>query len=1263
MSDSFDIDDDEFADFAFLQELDAIEAASQQPVSKPARPAPVANATSNATSNVPVPSAGPRFKPALRNHPSSDEFDGSFDVDAEELDRLDAFIADSYAGKAQPVAGPSRTRQTTLDGRTLPNSPIEKSQPKRSFSRTKSAGNGEQKAKTWDRTGFSETGFRSTKKKGKGKGKGKGKEKEKEKSVPGGENIDDDFNGEEMEFEQFPSPYVDVGPPPPMKLKPDLLNAKDWVFPLNRPRRDYQFNIAKKCLFQNTLVALPTGLGKTFIAGVVMLNYYRWFPDGKIVFVAPTKPLVAQQVTACHDVCGIPGSDAALLTGEVQKHKRSYAWAQKRVIYMTPQTLVNDLVSGLADPLDIVLLVIDEAHRGTGDYAYAQVVRYMMAKNPHFRILALTATPGNNPEAVQAIVDSLHISHIEIRNESSFDLQRYIFKKEIQVRVIKMGESVLTIQRLLCKITDPLLDRARKAGIVYARNAMSLHPYSCVAGSQKLATSKSAKARWMFSYLRVLGSLARAMGNLMESSVSVCYRSLKDLKENLKSGEKNDDKEVNLLRNPDFIKLMEECERQQALGFAPHPKMKALVEIIMDHFNTPPSNPETPAPGESTEAASSSTKVMIFVGLREVIDEVVDVLDQYKPMLRATRFVGQGIDKKGKKGLAQAKQLETIQKFKDGEYNILVSTSVGEEGLDIGEIDRIICYDSSKSSIQMLQRVGRTGRKRTGYVDVLLAEEREERNWDKSKENYADVQDTIISGNQLELYTDAERLLPDNIEPSCLQITMPIEKYMPDTKDSPARGKGATVKKRKRNDDINRNIPLGASMGFVSASKLRPKAKKGKKTKDMDDSDLEDDSDDEEIANGLHARASKSKKKSKKSNDTKRKPSQRNLVDMLKAPIPDRLDDDSDDLDIQKGLKSESESTSSSEPSVPKRPKKRKAIVSSSSSDDEPKRSSAESGPSSSGATIASAKTGHERRTSGWLLESGSEAETSRHLVSEKLKPASGGVHFRSAKSLGVIETVSSPEPLAEQIPGPSSPVLATNKKVDDGSQASPEPTFAFRRPTKRKLAAPPSSPTVEQNEAPRRLVRRRSPSPPPSAPLAPGTPMGPPPVPQPQDIRNNNQPKKKKPKLKMSDNPALFDVEAEHSGSEVSSGGENDDASSILDMLESSSDRRFLEELPETQASPSYNQTAAYRMSLMTQAPTIDNDGNGTGGSTGPQFKTRPKRVGAFAGGRTQVLPKPADWNSSSPVRGSEPDEYQMGSFVVNDDDDAILYEQSSEV
>lgn len=113
---------------------------------------------------------------------------------------------------------------------------------------------------------------------------------------------------------------------------------------------------------------------------------------------------------------------------------------------MTPQTFVNDLASGICNPLDVILIVVgmpftlylynnswsyptDEAHKATGDYAYSQVIRFMMAKNPHFRVLALSATPGGDPEKVQNIIDHLHISRIEIRDESSMDLREYMFTK------------------------------------------------------------------------------------------------------------------------------------------------------------------------------------------------------------------------------------------------------------------------------------------------------------------------------------------------------------------------------------------------------------------------------------------------------------------------------------------------------------------------------------------------------------------------------------------------------------------------------------------------------------------------------------------------------------------------------------------------------------------------------------------------------------------------------------------------------------------
>ena len=95
----------------------------------------------------------------------------------------------------------------------------------------------------------------------------------------------------------------------------DAEAGRQWIYPVNYPIRDYQFNIVQKCLFKNTLVCLPTGLGKTFIAAVVMFNFYRWYPSGKVVFLAPTKPLVGQQIEACHNIMGIPQTHLAEMTG------------------------------------------------------------------------------------------------------------------------------------------------------------------------------------------------------------------------------------------------------------------------------------------------------------------------------------------------------------------------------------------------------------------------------------------------------------------------------------------------------------------------------------------------------------------------------------------------------------------------------------------------------------------------------------------------------------------------------------------------------------------------------------------------------------------------------------------------------------------------------------------------------------------------------------------------------------------------------------
>lgn len=176
----------------------------------------------------------------------------------------------------------------------------------------------------------------------------------------------------------------------------DKQSGEIWIYPTNFPLRDYQFNIVEKCLFKNTMVVLPTGMGKTFIAAVVMFNFYRWYPQGKVLFMAPTKPLVLQQADACCKIMSIPKDDISQMTGHVMPNQRKIQWASKRVFFLTPQVIMNDMLRGNIEIEQIKCVVIDEAHKALGDYAFCKVVESILERNKNFRVVALTATPGND---------------------------------------------------------------------------------------------------------------------------------------------------------------------------------------------------------------------------------------------------------------------------------------------------------------------------------------------------------------------------------------------------------------------------------------------------------------------------------------------------------------------------------------------------------------------------------------------------------------------------------------------------------------------------------------------------------------------------------------------------------------------------------------------------------------------------------------------------------------------------------------------------
>lgn len=604
-------------------------------------------------------------------------------------------------------------------------------------------------------------------------------------------------------------------PPTHHELDRDALTT--WVYPTNLGAiRDYQYSIVALGLYHNLLVALPTGLGKTFIAATIMLNWFRWTREAKIVFIAPTKPLVSQQVKACFGIAGIPPSATTMLTGGTPPGVRAEEWSTKRVFFMTPQTIINDLKTGICDPKKIVLLVVDEAHRATGGYAYVEVVKFLTRFNSSFRVLALTATPGSSVEAVQEVIDSLGISRVEIRTEESLDIRRYVHSRKVETALFDDSEEMIMIMDLFSKSLQPVLNKVNIMNAYWSKDPMSLTPYGCTQARMKwLASNVGKNANWgvksmVNTIFSLLASLAHGIELLKYHGIGPFHRSVLSFRDGgSEQPEKGGKYRKEITESIHFQTMM---TRIQIWGSEPdfvgHPKLEYLQSIILRHFV------EAGDAYVEDSVSSKSTRVMIFAHYRDSAEEIAKVLKRNDPMVRPHVFVGQA-NSKGSDGMDQKTQLSVIKMFQEGTYNTLVATSIGEEGLDIGEVDLIVCYDASASPIRMLQRMGRTGRKRAGNIVVLLMRGKEETNFTKAKDNYEKMQKEIAAGTRFN-YHDvvSRRIVPKEILPVVDKrvIEIPLESSQAGLPEPKKRAR-PPKKPAKRF-----NMPDNVRAGFIKAS-------------------------------------------------------------------------------------------------------------------------------------------------------------------------------------------------------------------------------------------------------------------------------------------------------------------------------------------------------------------------------------------------------------------------------------------------------------
>jgi Fanconi anemia group M protein len=477
--------------------------------------------------------------------------------------------------------------------------------------------------------------------------------------------------------------------------------------PLVRPdsleERRFQLAIALHALEANTMVVLPTGLGKTAVALIVAASRIH-NKGGRVLVLAPTKPLVEQHLRFFEKFLLVPGrregdpSPFVMFTGETPPEERKAGWAGSRACFATPQAVKNDLLAGRYTLSDVSLLVVDECHRAVGNYAYVFIARRYMETARDPLILAMTASPGGDREKVQEVCVNLSITHVETRVESDEDVRPYVHERELTFVPVdlpkELSDALLVLNRLVgtrLAQLERLHFQVPKPGKLSIRALTELN-----AQIQRRIQGKDRSAYQAASVYAEIMKLRHAI-SLAETQGSEALRHYLEKLAQEGAAPGGSKASQRLGADTAFRRLVTEASLWTG---ELHQKLGLVGQLVQAQL-----------------AAHPDSRIIVFATYRDTVQNLVNHLAALG--IHAERFVGQATKDAGR-GLTQKKQIEALQQFRRGEFRVLIATSVGEEGLDVPSTDMVIFYEAVPSEIRSIQRKGRTGRSGAGKIVVLV---------------------------------------------------------------------------------------------------------------------------------------------------------------------------------------------------------------------------------------------------------------------------------------------------------------------------------------------------------------------------------------------------------------------------------------------------------------------------------------------------------------------------------------------------------------
>ncbi|WP_226004871.1 DEAD/DEAH box helicase [Natrinema salinisoli] len=470
-------------------------------------------------------------------------------------------------------------------------------------------------------------------------------------------------------------------------LEPDFLE-----------RRLYQLKLAGTAANNHTLVCLPTGLGKTTVSLLVTARRLDEV-GGKSLMLAPTKPLVQQHADFYREALRIPDEEIVVFTGDVSPEDRSEMWESATVVMATPQVIENDLVGSRISLADVTHITFDECHRATGDYAYNYIAERYHTDAEKPLVTGMSASPGGDEEAILEVCENLGLDEVEVMTEEDADVDEFTHDTDVEWERIDLPEEVLEIRDALNEVIKERLEKLKELGV-----ASSTQPDQSQkdlnrmrAELQELINNDQSEGFEGMSIHAEVMKLRQAVTLVETQSVEALRRYFERQRNQARSSGASKASQ-RMVSDPRVREAMRKAESFDEI----HPKYSKARMLLAE-----------------TLGLEGGERVIVFTESRDTAEALTDFLSE---SFDAKRFVGQG-DREGSDGMTQNQQQEVLDEFRAGEFEVLVSTSVAEEGLDVPEVDLVLFYEPVPTAIRSIQRKGRTGRQTEGRVVVLMAED------------------------------------------------------------------------------------------------------------------------------------------------------------------------------------------------------------------------------------------------------------------------------------------------------------------------------------------------------------------------------------------------------------------------------------------------------------------------------------------------------------------------------------------------------------